>query len=189
MRFLAVLTILALFAGETQAQIETLSKKEQRKLIREEKKKEAEEHAARMLELTENMVKSSRFVLEADMLSNRFGQTVNVPSSINFLMVDSLYGIIQVGNSYSLGANGVGGTTIEGKIRNYEVEKNKKGKTFNVNYDLYSNMGGTYTVRLSTYGIGKAEATVSGSFSNGNIKYSGNLVPLEASRVFKGSAY
>jgi len=67
-------------------------------------------------QLNKSMLENRDFVLEADRLLDRRGNTVIVNSSINFIAVDSATAIIQIGSNYRLGPNGVGGVTAKGKI-------------------------------------------------------------------------
>ncbi|MCA1746102.1 MAG: DUF4251 domain-containing protein [Bacteroidales bacterium] len=164
-----------------------LSPREQRKLLKEEKQRIEKEEAARYAILVEEMVTSPAFVLEADMLYDRYGQSLQVQSTINFLMVDSTYGVIQVGSPLYLGQNGVGGVTLEGPVSRYEVDKNEKRGTYSISYGLRSTMG-NYDVTISVSSSGRADARVSGNFS-GSLRYSGRLVHPVKSRVFKGTSF
>jgi hypothetical protein len=139
---IAVIMAIILLGGIAQAQdTGNLSKREQRKLLKEEKKRIEKEEAARYAELVEKMVTRPAFVLEANMLYDRYGQTIQVQSTINFVMVDSTEGVIQVGSPLYLGQNGVGGITLEGAVTRYEVNKNEKRGTYNISYGLQSTMG------------------------------------------------
>lgn len=179
--------MILLAGGMAQAQSSSLSKKEQKQLLKEERKEEAAKIAEQQLAMVAGLIEKATFVLEADRLFDRYGQSYQVSSSINFIMIDSLYGIIQVGNSYNLGQNGVGGVTVDGSISNYTFTKNEKRNTYSVSYDLRSTFG-TYNVHLTTSGGSNADATVSGSFS-GTLRYSGRLVHPAASKVYKGTSY
>ncbi len=179
---------LVLLGGIAQAQDGgKLSPREQRKLLKEEKQRIEKEEAARYALLVEEMVTSPAFVLEADMLYDRYGQSLSVQSSINFLLVDTIHGVIQVGSPLYLGQNGVGGITLEGPVSRYEVEKNEKRGTYNISYGVRSTLG-NYDVTVSVSSSGRADARVSGNFS-GSLRYSGQLVHPANSRVYKGTSY
>ncbi len=185
MKTLYISFIILALCGAAVAQSPTsLSKKEQRKLLKEERDKQKAIDAEHTAKLVDYMVKHRRFVLEADMLFDRYGQSYSVQSTINFVALDSLAGVIQIGNSMYIGSNGLGGVTIEGNIRNYEWEKNEKKGTYRVNYSV-SSTSGTYEVNISIHSGGNADATVYGTFG-GSIRYSGNLVYPSESRVYKG---
>lgn len=162
----------------------TLTKKEQKKLLKEERAKHKAIEAERTAKLVEHMVSRQRFILEADMLFDKYGNSNNVQSAINFIAVDSLSGVIQIGNPMYIGSNGLGGVTIEGRVVNYKWEKNEKRGNYTVFFNISSSMG-TYDVNMSIGSAGNADATVRGTFS-GSIRYSGELVHPAASRIFKG---
>lgn len=187
MKRITGIILLMTFCAGAFAQSGTLSKKEQRKLLREEKRREASKELEESSRLVELMVSHATFVLEADMIFDRYGQSSTVQSSINFLLADSLYGVIQVGNSFQMGQNGLGGFTIEGRIINYTYKKNEKKSTFSVNYSIKSTIG-TYDITLNAGPSGRADATISGSFSSGSLRFSGQLVHPARSKVYKGSA-
>jgi hypothetical protein len=188
MRNIAIIMALILLGGIAQAQDGgKLSKREQRKLLKEEKQRIEKEEAARYALLVEEMVTAPAFVLEADMLYDRYGQSLSVQSTINFLMVDSTFGVIQVGSPLYLGQNGVGGITLEGPVSRYEVDKNEKRGTYIITYGLRSRLG-NYDVTINVSSSGRADARVSGNF-RGSLRYSGRLVHPAASRVYKGTSF
>jgi len=72
---------------------------------------------------TEKLIDSAAFVLTADFLSNQYGYRRIVEPLLNYIEVDSSQAIIQTGNSFGIGYNGVGGLTISGKINTWNVNK------------------------------------------------------------------
>jgi hypothetical protein len=132
------------------------------------------------------MVQQQRFVLEADRLRDKRGSTVNVPSTLNFIAVDSLDGVLQIGSNAYVGLNGVGGITVEGSVTGYEFKLNERNGSYNVKYFLRS-PSGSYDVQMVVFGDGRADATVSSTWP-GKLNYSGFLVPPGASRVWKGTS-
>jgi hypothetical protein len=169
-----------------QSPTTTLSKKEQRLLLKEERKKQEAIEIAKTARIVEHMVSRRRFVLEADMLFDRYGQSFSVSPNINFVAVDSLAGVIQIGSSMYIGSNGLGGITIEGKVTTYAWDKNEKRGTYSVNYTVSSSIG-TYDVNVTIHSSGSADATVRGAFG-GSIRYSGDLAHPAQSKIFKGSS-
>jgi len=137
--------------------------------------------------LTRLMVEHQQFVLEADQLRDKRGNTVNVSSMINFIACDSVNGVIQIGSNSYVGMNGVGGITIEGPISNYKYELNEKNGTYSVSYNVRSSTG-NYDVRMTVFGEGRADASVSSSWP-GRLSYSGYLVRPATSKVYKGMSY
>ena len=162
-----------------------LSKKEQRKLEKELKKEQQAAEAAQKAEVVTAMVEYQRFVLEADMLRDKRGNSVPVVSNINFISADSLSGVIQVGSHNYIGRNGVGGITVDGTISDYKFTRNERSGSYNITYMLRTPVG-TYDVQISARSDGRADATVRSTTWGDQLKYSGYLVPLGLSRVFKG---
>lgn len=159
--------------------------KEQRAYEKQKKMDERELERERNIEITSTMIKLQRFVLEADYLSNKYGYKVTVSPTINFLMVDSLNATIQTGSAYSLGYNGVGGQTVNGRITKYEYNfVGKKKDAYNISLMFMSNVG-TYNIHLMVNAEGYADATIRGNWS-GQLNYHGRLVPLGVSKVYKG---
>lgn len=159
--------------------------REKRRLMKELKKEQEAEEAARKSEIVTWMVENQRFVLEADRLRDKYGNTSYVSSMINFLAADSLSGVIQIGSDRYVGLNGVGGITVDGRISRYEFSQNEKNGTYHVSYYLGSPTG-NYDVNMVVFPDGRAQAAVSSTWP-GQLNYLGYLVPPAASRVFKGT--
>lgn len=174
----ALLLVVPVFSQE-------LSKKEQRKLNKELKKEQQAKENEMMSALVKVMLENQRFVLEANQLRDKRGSMVNVSSTINFVAVDSLEGVLQIGSNAYVGMNGVGGITEEGTVANYEYSLNERNGSYNVKYFLRS-PGGNYDVQMVVYSNGRADATISSTWP-GRLTYSGFLVPPGTSRVWKGT--
>lgn len=167
---------------------ETLSKKEQKKLAKEKRKAEKKASEERAKELTELMLEYQRFVLEADYISGKTGQRAPVSSNLNFIIVDSTEATLQLGSPWGVGINGVGGVTVDGNVTSFEVStrETKRGISYSVTMFIMTSLG-TYDITMWISGSGRADATVRGNVS-GQLTYSGQLVPLSQSKVYKGSA-
>lgn len=152
------------------------------------KKTKAEKEAEAFLayQSMDSLVTSRRFVLEADYLSNNRGSRIPVTSTLNFLMADSLTGVIQVGSESGIGANGVGGTTARGNILRWKSITDSKKKSFTITYTVFSSIG-TYDVVIFISPYGYATGRISGSFG-GSLQFEGKVVPLRKSRVYQGSS-
>ena len=76
------------------------------------------------------------FVLEADQVTFKNGNTVFVNSSTTFISVKGNRAVVQISPSnFSSGPNGVGGVTVDGSISGMQRMVDKKGRTtlsFNV---------------------------------------------------------
>jgi hypothetical protein len=180
-----VITLLVMVLLALPAFSQEMSPKEQRKLNKELRKEQKAEAATRQAAMVDAMVQYQRFVLEANTLRDKYGNLVQVPSNLNFVAADSLAGVIQVGSNMYIGANGVGGQTVEGTISKYEYTKNEKSGTYTVSYYLQTPVG-SYDVRMNAFPDGRADADVSSTTWGGGLRYSGYLVPPGLSRVYKG---
>lgn len=133
------------------------------------------------------IIDSLQFVLEADWLSNQWGSRIPVNSTLNFIRVDSAEAVIQTGSNFSMGHNGLGGTTATGEITHFSVNTNDKRKSISIRMDVSTRIG-FYNVFIDISGSGAATATMSG-VSAGKLIFYGRLVPLTSSYAFKGSSY
>jgi len=164
-----------------------LSKKEQKQLEKELKKEQKAEEAAQKAAVVDAMVLYHRFVLEANTLKDKRGNSLQVSSNINFIASDSISGVIQVGSNTYIGANGVGGVTVEGSISDYKYSVNERSGSYYITYYLRTSVG-SYDVRITAYSDGRADADVSSTTWGDKLRYSGYLVPPGISRVFKGNS-
>jgi hypothetical protein len=180
---LAFVLVLGAFSQEETQQ---LSKKELKRLQKEQRKTDQAAEAERMAELTRFMVEQQQFVLEADYLSDKYGQRVPVTPTINFVLIDSLVGTVQFGDAMAVGYNGVGGITVDGRVTKYEYSViGKKKDSYSIRLILMSSIG-TYDITLLINSQGYGDAQIRGNWS-GQLNYHGKLVPLTLSRVYKGT--
>ena len=170
----------------SQEETQQLSQKEIKKIQKEQKKAARAAEEERMAEVTRYMVHQQQFALEADYLSDKYGQRVPVTPTINFVMIDSLVGTVQFGDAMAIGYNGVGGVTVDGKVTKYEYSViGKKEDSYSIRLILMSSIG-TYDITLLVSSQGMADAQIRGNWS-GQLNYHGKLVPLTLSRVYKGT--
>jgi len=180
---LAFVLVLGAFSQEETQQ---LSKKELKRLQKEQRKTDQAAEAERMAELTRFMVEQQQFVLEADYLSDKYGQRVPVTPTINFVLIDSLVGTVQFGDAMAVGYNGVGGITVDGRVTKYEYSViGKKKDSYSIRLILMSSIG-TYDITLLINSQGYGDAQIRGNWS-GQLNYHGKLVPLTLSRIYKGT--
>lgn len=132
----------------------------------------------------QNLLEDQCFVLEADYLGNGYDRRP-VVSTLNFIMVDSSATVVQTGNNFGVGYNGVGGLTVEGRVSKYVIVVDKKHKSFTVTWNMSSTVG-FYNISMSVSSSGRATATLT-SNTSGRLVYDGWLVPVSESRVFQGS--
>ena len=159
------------------------TKSEQRKAEKAAKKAEKEAQEALIAEATAAAVEARQFVIEADFLSNRYGERIDVQPTLNFIGVDKEAGAFQFASGREIGYNGVGGVTAEGVVKDFKSKETKRG--FSVEFRIQTS-GGTVFVLLNVSSIGQADATVTGT-GGAKLNYSGKFVPLGQSRIYMGS--
>jgi hypothetical protein len=183
MKSIAIIVAGLLLATSLSAQDYTAKKGTGNDPTRKEKR---QAKLAAGFQQTSALLDSRQFVLEADWLSNNRGRRIPVTSSLNFISVDSIQAVIQTGNNTSLGYNGVGGITAEGNITNWKLDKNAKNMTASLRMDVFSHQG-NFTIFMEISSSGRATARLSGMRA-GQLIYEGRLVPLDTTRVYKGSS-
>ncbi len=163
------------------------SKKELRKREKQAKKEAKALEEAKNIELAKKMLDSKQFVLEATFLSDKQGQRVSVTPNINFIVVDDEKVAFQFAGGNRVGYNGLGGVTVDGHLRNFKYSVNKKG-VYYVDFQIVSSMG-TNFIHMTVMGPTlRAEASLRGNTSN-QLNFSGTLVPLDQSMIFKGMSF
>ena len=126
------------------------------------------------------------FVLEADQVTFKNGNTVFVNSNTTFIAVKGNRAVVQISPSnFSSGPNGVGGVTVDGSISGMQRMVDKKGRTtisFNV-------MGIGINAQIEIYmtpGTNQASATIYPNLNSNTVWVDGEIVPYENSDVFEG---
>ena len=133
-------------------------------------------------------LRNQDFVLEADNVQFRNGNTVFVNSSTNFISVKGNRAVVQISPSnFSAGPNGVGGVTVDGMVTDQQVRTDSKGRiTFSMNV---MGIGINAQVEIYMYpDSNQASATVYPNFNANTVWIQGTLVPYENARVIEGSS-
>ena len=133
-------------------------------------------------------VQNRDFVLEADQVTFKNGNTVFVNSSTTFISVKGDRAVVQISPSnFAAGPNGVGVVTVDGMISGMQKMVDKKGRTtvsFNVT-------GIGINAQIEIYmvpGTNRASATIYPNFNSNTVWVSGDIVPYENSDVFEGTS-
>ena len=153
-----------MYAQESQRDIRRADRKAQRDAERARLK--AEEQAADQVAYQQAVqaIKDKQFVLEADQVIFKRGQTAFVSSNTNFVMLNGQRATVQVAfNTPYPGPNGIGGVTVDGTTSDVKVTTDKRGNN--------------------------ATVTINPNFNSNTLTLSGNLVPLNQSDVFKGRSW
>jgi len=186
MRWICLLFMSLLLSGGLFAQ-DQKTIKETRKEASQRKKEEKKAKIENQYKITDSLLEERKFVLEAQFLKTSRGERFPVISTLNFIFVDSLSGVIQVGSVQRVGYNGVGGVTVQGRISNWKLEKDEKQKNFYLIFSIQGNID-IYDVNMNIDYAGYAYATLNG-INSGKLTFEGNLVSKEETVIFKGQTW
>lgn len=129
-----------------------------------------------------------KFVLEADRIVFKYGQSVYVNSNTNFISLFDDEAAVQISpmNAHP-GFNGLGGITLDGSTSDVKVTRDRKN-----NIRLSMNiMGVAISARVDIIlyeGSDQAYVTINPNFNSNRIELIGKIVPFEQSKVFKGTS-
>ncbi len=154
------------------------------KLSRQERKEVRKAQLNANFNILDSLLSSQSFVLEADFLQSRYGDRVPVTPTLNFIKVDKERGILQTGSTFSMGYNGVGGVTAQGRIGSWKIYKDAKKQSYRVRFSILTNIG-NYDILMMVTADNYAMATISG-LGPGELTWKGHLVTIDNSRIFKG---
>jgi hypothetical protein len=160
---------------------------ETKKEASQRKKEERQAKIESQYKQMNSLLKGKKFVLEAHFLKTTSGDRFPVSATLNFISVDSLSAVIQVGSFQRVGYNGVGGVTMQGKISNWKLEKDDKRKNFYLTMTVRGDYN-TYDVTMSIDYSGYSDATLNG-IRAGNLTFNGNVVSKEETIIFKGQKH
>ncbi|MCU0410037.1 MAG: DUF4251 domain-containing protein [Bacteroidales bacterium] len=183
MKIMAIVAIALLIPLAGMAQYDEPLTKEEKKAL---KKKEKEQFEKMLIANTSESIKARYFVLKADQIRGRGGDLINVNSSINFVAVEGEEAYVQMGSESGLGYNGVGGITVKGKITSFKVKQEGKHGTYNIVMNTLSSSG-NLTIMMNVNVTGENASAVVSSTWGGRVEFNGNLVPLQGSKIHKGS--
>ena len=174
------MAIIGLIAINTSVAQEKLSKKEQRRLEKAEKRKEAiEDHLS--------MARDSSFIIEAHSIMGDNLQIYQVSPNTNFIKIEGGEFVLQTANNFGFGYNGLGGITITGDIDEYEVVEAKDNKPVYITARVSSIITGSSTLNIHIGSDGYATARLTDMRGN-RITYNGQIYFLEESKAFEGQS-
>ena len=174
----------------TKAELEKTEKREKEKREKEKRKKEK-----RIEEIQDSIraveafaaLEQLDFVVEADRLFFKRGESAFVASNTNFISLSDDKAVIQVAPFNGGGPNGVGGITLEGRASNIKLKTDKKGNAI-LNMSVSGTaLSATIDVSLQKKSY-QATVTVSPNFHSNRVTLYGILLPSALSDVYKGSA-
>lgn len=179
-----ILLLAMVFFFSVDVSMAQTDRKEQRKMERAEKKRLKQEEKQRIKELIFESVEEQAFVLEANTLSGRYVTLPAVSPLTNFVKINGNRVVVQTANNWGFGYNGLGGITINGIIREYEVIANNE-KSVTVLIRFADPVLGSSTLNLNVQANGMARAMVVDNWGR-RATFQGQLVPLENARIFQG---
>lgn len=127
------------------------------------------------------------FVMSADQLVFKHGETAFVTSATNFVSLTGDDAVVQIAPFNSGGPNGVGGITVEGKASSVKVDRDKRGTLlFSMNV---SGLGISAMVTISLpEGSNRASLLVESMYRSGRITLNGRLLPYDRRSVVQGAS-
>ena len=190
---LMAVALMATLSNEVFAQTETMDSLTNPKTLRDAER--ARQKAAQEIEESAayaeavKALKENQFVLEADQVIFKRGESAYVNTNTNFVLVNQNRGTVQVAfNTHFAGPNGIGGVTVDGTVSGVKMKTDKRG---NVTYS-FSIMGTGISAQVfMTLVNGDNEATVSISpnFNSQTLTLRGKIISLEQSNIFKGRSW
>ena len=178
----AILLISFFFALTLVGQDQSLSKKEQKKKLKEEN-----------LQALLNIIKSKSFVIEIDQVVLDGGSIVTVNSNTNFFIIDDSKAFIQLGvvqaaqdDFYGFGSKPSGdssGINGRGKVDKFELKELKSGKPIIVHGGIIPAAGGNIRFSFTCNSSGLASITFRKQNSNQTV-IQGKLYSIEESNIY-----
>ena len=165
---------------------EEISREEWRKMSRQERKEYKQKVAEEKQQVMMQVLTSRAWVLESYQLQDKYGESAPVEPSINFIGIAGDLSTVQLGSSGDIGWNGVGGITVEGEVRSYDLKEGKKaGSGAHIRMEVSGASSGHISVAIHISADGTAAATISDNMGD-RLTYRGRIVPLAESTVYKG---
>lgn len=180
----ALLLIQTTTRAQTERRIYTQAEQtaaQQRALDKELQRMQDSVNYAQALEALEKL----DFVVEADKLVFKRGDSAFVNSITNFVSLSDNRAVIQIAPFVGGGPNGVGGITLTGYASDIKIRTDRKGNTY-----FTMNVMGTALSAYVTFSLSKgsncATVTVEPTFNGERVTFYGRLLPARKSRVFEG---
>ena len=184
-KFIALVALVLVSASTMMAQDRKAEREAERAKIKAQE--QAEDMAAYQQAI--QAMKAQEFVLEANQVIFRNGQSCFVTSNTNFVMVNGTKGTVQIAfNTPYPGPNGIGGVTVDGTVTDVQMNMDKRGNV-NCSFSIQG-IGISAQIFINlTEGNNNATVTVNPNFNSNTLTLSGSLVPLDQSDVFKGRSW
>ena len=145
----------------------------------------SEESAAQEKALEKELQRMQDFVVEADKLVFRHGESAFVNSTTNFVSLKDDQAVVQIAPFNGGGPNGVGGITLKGTASDIRVKTDRKGNTFFTMNVMGAALSAYVTFTLPK-GTNYTSVTVEPTFNGNRITFYGKLLPAKHARTFEG---
>ena len=170
------------FSFNISAQTQELSKKEQKAAKRA---LEAQKDSIAGV-IAKDAIANGEWIFRAISMNVSGGAMINVPSNLNFLMVQGDQFTFQTSTGFGGGPNNMGGITTTGLIKVENVDVDKHG---NISYSLRLN--GTILNAVATLNLNRnsniADLYLNMDRGTRNISMAGAVYTIGSARVFEGS--
>lgn len=181
-KILAILCLAGAFLGGCALSQDASQSKDEQKKANDAERQLAYEAAVSALE-------AGNFVVEAERVSFKRGETAYLSSNVNFISVEDGNGVVQLAfNTSRPTPNGIGGITVEGKVSSIKMEKSKKGTLTYSYYVQGIGISAQITIQLPE-GTNQVTAVVNPNFNSNRITLFGTLLPIDESNIFKGRSF
>ena len=160
---------------QSQTQIQELTKKQIRKMKRDQRRHARQVANMDAFNAAVGAIKDNNWVLMANTLYGRRGNAIPVSDNTNFIQFKDNTVYVQLAFNGIAGPNGLGGITVQGRPSQIKSSTDKYG---NITYSFYVN-GTALTAQIVinlSYGDNYAQATVYPMMNNNNLTFSGILV-------------
>ena len=187
--FLFLVFILCLGTGTIMYPHDKKAEKAAKKAEKEAKKAAEEAAGMALFEQCVKAMENRHFTVEADRIEVKRGLFTNVNSGTNFVQLEGDLATIQLSfNGSALGANGMGGLTVDGRAEDIDMKTDKKGNvTFRMRVKDAS-VSATITIKIAK-GTNQCTAFVNSDFNGNRINFSGVMKPSGLSNVIKGRSW
>ena len=188
-RLLFLLLVLCLGTGTTMYAQDKKAEKEAKKAEKAAKKAAEEAAGMAVFEQCVKAMENRHFAVEAYRVEFKRGQFTNVNSGTNFVQLKGEEATVQFSfHGPGLGANGMGGLTVDGRAEDIDMKTDKKGNvTFRMRVKDAS-VSATITIKIAK-GTDQCTAFVNSDFNGSRINFSGVMKPAGLSKVIKGRAW
>ena len=174
--------IIIFLSGAAIAQEASSNKKAAKKARKAEKNRIALDNSQKL----KSIITTKKFVLEAQTLFDRTGTSYLLSPTTNFVGFDGENSTIQLSFNGLIGWNGIGGITIDGKIKKLEIKGKEDQSNFSINASVLNKGGGLVTMIFRVSSDGNARVDMSGSFGE-RLSFQGRIVSLSETSVYKGT--